>query len=98
MKILKQSPQHFLSSQALLEELTLTENDVGRLVCLIALGTTLERWQAPKLRQLDLSFNDIDDEGLQGLEQGQGLSIANTSSSSISEPVVYNTSISLQLG
>lgn len=96
MKILKQSPQHFLSSQALLEELTLTENDVGRLVCLIALGTTLERWQAPKLRQLDLSFNDIDDEGLQGLEQG--LSIANTSSSSISEPVVYNTSISLQLG
>ena len=55
-----------LSRQASLEELELMENDFGRPGC-VALGTTFERWQAPNLKQLVLSYNNIDDAGLQAL-------------------------------
>lgn len=58
-----------LSGQSSLEHLSLMDNYVGKLGC-IALGTTLEGWQAPNLMKLDLAFNDIDDEGLHGLAAG----------------------------
>ena len=58
-----------LGEQASLEEFALFQNNLGATGC-AALGNTLSTWQAPELTKLDLSCNNIDDAGLEGLAAG----------------------------
>jgi Leucine-rich repeat (LRR) protein len=58
-----------LSAQSQLERLNLYRNNIGREGC-VALGNTIGTWQVSNLEFLDVSYNSIDDQGLQALVAG----------------------------
>ena len=58
-----------LGIQPQLEEMDFENNNIGLMGC-IALGDTMRGWGASNLKTLDLSSNEIDDQGLQALVAG----------------------------